>query len=141
MGLDTIRRYASQYRSWSCRPGFTCVLSAVSAMSGSVFAGVMVGAMGMGLLSDRHGRRRTFATAVIWIIIFGTLSCFAPSVVWLTLCRAFMGFGVGGLAVVVLYQFFARIVRPRLEAAAREKADASSRRQGQATDLDEGPLE
>ena len=44
-----------------------------------------------------------------------------------------------GLAVVVVYQIFARIIRPQLEAAAREKADASSRREEEAADLDEGP--
>jgi putative MFS transporter len=62
----------------------------------SVFLGMLVGAWGWGILSDRIGRRTGFISTVAIDSVFGLLSAFAPSFIWLLIFRVLTGIGVGG---------------------------------------------
>lgn len=61
------------------------------------FAGMLVGALGAGLLSDRLGRRRTILWATLWFSAFTALCAFAPSAEVFGGFRFLAGLGLGGL--------------------------------------------
>ncbi|GAA5825942.1 hypothetical protein JCM11251_000062 [Rhodosporidiobolus azoricus] len=68
----------------------------VGVMSGSMFAGMMVGAWGWGSYSDSHGRLPAFNFTLLLTSFFGILSAFAPSFGWLCFALFLLGTGVGG---------------------------------------------
>lgn len=61
------------------------------------FAGMLVGALGAGLLADKLGRRRTILWATLWFSLFTALCAFAPSPEVFGLFRFLAGLGLGGL--------------------------------------------
>lgn len=61
------------------------------------FAGMLVGALGAGLLADKLGRRRTILWATLWFSLFTALCTFAPSPEVFGLFRFLAGLGLGGL--------------------------------------------
>jgi AAHS family benzoate transporter-like MFS transporter len=61
------------------------------------FAGMLVGALGAGLLADKLGRRRTILWAALWFSLFTALCAFAPSPEVFGLFRFLAGLGLGGL--------------------------------------------
>ncbi|MDR3521422.1 MAG: MFS transporter [Acidocella sp.] len=68
---------------------------ALSAILGAWFAGIMLGALGFGVLADRYGRRAIFLAS---LIIYGAatfLTAFAPGIWILLLLRFVAGAGVG----------------------------------------------
>ena len=68
---------------------------ALSAILGAWFAGIMLGALGFGLLADRFGRRAVFLAS---LIIYGSATfatAFSPGIVTLLLLRFIAGLGVG----------------------------------------------
>lgn len=72
----------------------------------SVFLGMLVGAWGWGWISDRIGRKTGFISTVAIDSVFGLLSAFSPSFIWLLILRAITGIGVGG-TLPVDYSIFA----------------------------------
>ena len=72
----------------------------------AIFLGMLVGAWGWGWISDRIGRRTGFISTVAIDSIFGLLSAFSPSFLWLLILRSFTGIGVGG-TLPVDYSIFA----------------------------------
>jgi putative MFS transporter len=72
----------------------------------AIFLGMLVGAWGWGWVSDRIGRKAGFISTVAIDSIFGLLSAFSPSFVWLVILRTITGIGVGG-TLPVDYSIFA----------------------------------
>ncbi len=72
----------------------------------AIFIGMLTGAWLWGWLSDRIGRKTGFISTVAIDSVFGLLSAFSPSFIWLVILRALTGFGVGG-TLPVDYSIFA----------------------------------
>lgn len=71
-----------------------------SMLSASVFAGAIVGALILGSLADRLGRKVVFVWTMGCLSFVGLLSSIAPTFIMLLACRFAVGFfSVGGLAV------------------------------------------
>ncbi|TFK33035.1 MFS general substrate transporter [Crucibulum laeve] len=70
--------------------------SYIGTVSSSMFAGMMIGAIGWGTCSDLMGRSTAFNATLFFTALFGILASFANS--FLTLCIAlfFLGSAVGG---------------------------------------------
>ncbi len=68
---------------------------ALSAILGVWFAGIMLGALGFGLLADRFGRRAVFLASLMIYGIATFATAFAPGIVILLLLRFIAGVGVG----------------------------------------------
>lgn len=62
----------------------------------AIFLGMFVGAWDWGWLSDRVGRKIGFVSTVAIDSVFGLLSAFSPSFLWLLILRTITGIGVGG---------------------------------------------
>ena len=58
--------------------------------------GMMVGALGMGYLTDRWGRRKMLIGAVIVFSVLTFAAAFAPTVLWFGILRFLAGLGLGG---------------------------------------------
>jgi VNT family MFS transporter (synaptic vesicle glycoprotein 2) len=67
-----------------------------SILSAAVFAGMLVGGVAAGVVSDAMGRRRALAVCLIINAVFGALSSASPSWGWLAAARVAAGVGVGG---------------------------------------------
>lgn len=61
-----------------------------------VMAGALVGVLLFGEMSDRLGRRTTFFTGVLIILVFGSLSSLAPGIGWYNAGRFIVSMGVAG---------------------------------------------
>eukprot|EP00761_Pharyngomonas_kirbyi_P012504 gb/GECH01012531.1/.p1 GENE.gb/GECH01012531.1/~~gb/GECH01012531.1/.p1 ORF type:complete len:525 (+),score=60.83 gb/GECH01012531.1/:1-1575(+) len=64
-----------------------------------VFASMLVGSSVWGKLSDHIGRRWTYLIVGGFTTVFGFVSAFSPSYVWLVVTRGLVGFGIGGAHV------------------------------------------
>ena len=60
------------------------------------FAGMFVGALFWGWLSDVIGRQKAFFYTLVVGALFGLSSAFSPNWIFLTICLFVMGFGIGG---------------------------------------------
>lgn len=69
--------------------------SALPFILGSTFIGMFVGAMVLGRLADRFGRKRSFLFNIGLYSVFTVLGAFAPGPVTLMVTRFFAGVGVG----------------------------------------------
>jgi MFS family permease len=67
----------------------------MSWLLGAWFIGLMVGAMGFGLLADRFGRKRIFLASLAIYGVFTGLTALAPSYYWLLGLRVLTAVGVG----------------------------------------------
>ncbi|CAB1098718.1 unnamed protein product [Ectocarpus sp. CCAP 1310/34] len=60
------------------------------------FFGMLVGAGSWSIYADKRGRRTAFVSSLACVFVGGVLSALSPSFFVLCLCRAVVGFGVGG---------------------------------------------
>jgi MFS transporter, putative metabolite:H+ symporter len=72
----------------------------------TIFLGMLAGALIWGRMSDLLGRKIGFISTIAIDSLFGLLSAFAPSFIWLVILRTLTGFGVGG-TLPVDYSIFA----------------------------------
>jgi MFS transporter, putative metabolite:H+ symporter len=79
------------------------------ALGSSAFLGMLVGAVLIGALSDRIGRKRSFAASLIVYIVFGAACAVAPSYGWLYVFRLLEGIGLGA-EVVVVFVYLAELL-------------------------------
>jgi AAHS family benzoate transporter-like MFS transporter len=66
------------------------------------FIGMMVGAIVLGVVADRFGRRKVLTFSVIVFSLFMFLEAFAPGPTSFTVFRVIAGFGIGGVMPNVL---------------------------------------
>lgn len=66
------------------------------------FFGMMLGAVGFGILADRFGRKRILLTAVVLFSASTTLCGFAQSPPFFSIFRFFAGLGIGGILPTVI---------------------------------------
>lgn len=69
--------------------------NAMSFILAAWFAGLMIGASGFGVLSDRYGRRRIFLASLVLYGAATLATAFAPNLAALLLLRLIAGIGVG----------------------------------------------
>lgn len=77
------------------RSRFHLGADAMSVILAAWFAGLMLGASGFGILSDRYGRRRVFLASLVLYGIATLATAFAPSLAALLALRLLAGIGVG----------------------------------------------
>ncbi|KAF8158011.1 major facilitator superfamily domain-containing protein [Crassisporium funariophilum] len=70
--------------------------SYIGTVSSSMFAGMMIGAIGWGTCSDLMGRSTAFNATLFFTAIFGLLASFANSFATLCIALFFLGSSVGG---------------------------------------------
>ncbi|PKN63906.1 MAG: hypothetical protein CVU57_17225 [Deltaproteobacteria bacterium HGW-Deltaproteobacteria-15] len=81
------------------------------------FLGLMFGAAGFGMLSDRLGRKKTTILIVIVLCVFNAAAAFAPSFRVFCLLRFLSGLGIGGvvpLTITLVSEFSPSGIRARL---------------------------
>jgi putative MFS transporter len=87
----------------------------------SGFGGMLFGAIILGTLADRLGRRRVFLLELVIFSAFSFAAAFSPNLAWLAVLRFCAGFGLGGelsLADTYLSEMLPRQVRGRYMAIA-----------------------
>lgn len=62
----------------------------------SAFIGQFIGALFMGRLADRIGRRKAFMVNLALYSAFSLAGAFSPNAAWLVITRFFAGIGIGG---------------------------------------------
>eukprot|EP00752_Nemacystus_decipiens_P015681 g13995.t1 len=68
-------------------------------LTASVFAGELLGAIILGVMSDAYGRRPAFQVATLLVVLFGLLTTFATGFWSLVIFRSLVGVGAGGMEV------------------------------------------
>lgn len=68
----------------------------LSLVLASAFLGQFIGALSMGRLADRVGRRTAFVVNLLLYSGFSLLAAFSPHAAWLIVCRFLAGIGIGG---------------------------------------------
>ncbi|MEN3302792.1 MAG: transporter, family, benzoate transport protein [Pseudonocardia sp.] len=91
--------------AWGLNPGTASLISVVGLL------GVMAGALGIGPLTDRFGRRRMMLITVTSFSVFTLLCAFATGPVMFGVLRFLAGLGLGGVLPVALAMVneFARV--------------------------------
>ncbi len=88
----------------------------LSLVLASAFLGQFLGAILMGRLADRVGRRAAFVVNLLLYSVFSLIAAFAPDAAWLIVCRFIAGVGIGGeyaLADSYLSDLLPKAVRGR----------------------------
>lgn len=65
-------------------------------LTAAVYAGMLIGGLSSGFMSDRSGRRVCLVAALLVNVIAALASAAAPNTAWLIVCRVLAGVGVGG---------------------------------------------
>lgn len=92
----------------------------IAVVTASSFAGMFVGGMIGGWLSDRFGRRKIFLYAVAWYSAWSLLNAFAWNVDTIAVGRIMTGIGLSAMAVAgitYLSEVMPRLYRGRVQAA------------------------
>lgn len=82
--------------AWGLTPGTASLISVVGLL------GVMVGALAVGPLTDRFGRRTLMLWTVVSFSVLTLLCAVAPGPVWFGVLRFLAGLGLGGVLPVAL---------------------------------------
>ena len=69
--------------------------NALTLLLASAFLGMFVGAITLGRLADRLGRRRAFLLSMSTYSVFTLLAAFSPNATMLVICRFLSGIGIG----------------------------------------------
>jgi sugar porter (SP) family MFS transporter len=83
------------------RPAFGLDSVEVGLVTSSLLLGAMIGALGCGPLSDRHGRRRLLMGSAILFGVGALVASLAPALAVLLAGRLVMGLAVGAISVSV----------------------------------------
>jgi hypothetical protein len=94
---------------WGLTPGSAGLLGSLA------FVGMLVGALGAGLLADRIGRRRAILISTVWFSLFTALCAAAQNPAMFGTVRFLAGVGLGGL-IPSASALASEFVRPRLRA-------------------------
>ncbi len=78
-------------------PGWGLTAAGAGLLGSLAFAGMLVGALGAGVLSDRLGRRRTVLACTAWFSVFTVLCAAATGPAVFGTFRFLAGIGLGGL--------------------------------------------
>lgn len=76
-------------------PLFDLSASKISWIGGAAFAGMVLGALVFGRITDRIGRRGAFLFVLVLFVVGSTVSALASSVAVLVLGRILVGIGIG----------------------------------------------
>lgn len=86
----------------------------------STYLGTIVGAIGVGYLADRFGRKFMYLTDITLYALFALLSAFAPSFMVLVVARIGLGFAIGAdqaLSFTIIAEFAPTSNRGKLNAS------------------------
>jgi putative MFS transporter len=73
-------------------------------LASATFAGELLGGLGWGAISDRLGRKTTFAGTALMAAIFGMMGAFVPCFYTFAITRFCLGLAIGGsLAIDFVY--------------------------------------
>jgi AAHS family benzoate transporter-like MFS transporter len=78
-------------------PGWGLTKAGAGLLGSLAFAGMLIGAVLAGTLSDRLGRRTTILACTAWFSLFTTLCAIAPNPETFGVLRLLAGLGLGGL--------------------------------------------
>lgn len=87
-----------------------------ASLIGSVFAGMFVGAIVLGRVADRVGRKKMFLINLSIYLVFSIIAAFSPNIGLLIVCRFLAGIGAGAEAALIptyLGEFIPRHLRGR----------------------------
>jgi len=97
-------------REWSLAPG------ALGLVLSATVAGMLVGSLAFGLISDRFGRRFGFQATILLVTLFSAVCAFCDTPTQLALARFCVGLGIGGFTPVdtaVISEFLPARLRGR----------------------------
>ncbi|NNG39110.1 aromatic acid/H+ symport family MFS transporter [Flexivirga sp. ID2601S] len=95
-GYDLIV-YGTTIPKLLAEPGWGLTAGQAGTIGSLAFAGMLVGALGAGVLADRLGRRRMILACTAWFSVFTTLCAFAGGPTSFGILRFVAGIGLGGL--------------------------------------------
>lgn len=72
-----------------------------ASLIGAVFLGMFVGALTLGRLADRVGRKKMFLINLAIYLVFSLIAAFSPNVWFLIVCRFIAGIGAGAEAALI----------------------------------------
>lgn len=100
-GYDLIV-YGSAIPALLAHPEWSLDAARVGLIGSAALAGMVVGALVSGWLSDRSGRRASFIGMLSFFSIMMVASSLAPSPELLALCRFLAGIGLGGISPIAI---------------------------------------
>jgi AAHS family benzoate transporter-like MFS transporter len=95
-GYDLIV-YGSAVPSLLAEPGWNLGPAQVGAIGSYALMGMLIGALGSGVLTDRLGRRRIMLIGITWFSVLMLCCALAPTPALLGLLRFLAGLGLGGV--------------------------------------------
>lgn len=101
-------------------PYFQLKPAQIALVATSTYVGTIVGAISIGYLADRFGRRSMYMADIILYALFALLSAFANSYEVLIIARIGLGFAVGAdqaLSFTIIAEFAPRKIRGKLNAS------------------------
>jgi len=78
----------------------------------ALFAGLFVGALGLGAVTDRYGRRSVFTISLVWYSFCTGVLAFQSSGLWIDVWRFLAGIGFG-VELVTIDTYLSELVPPQ----------------------------